>query len=72
MYWSKNFLLEKNKELKGILICHVDYIVYGETTKFEALVIKKLKQIFKFGSEDLDAFTYFHIYWHQTTVERRL
>ena len=34
-------------------MCHAD----GGTTKSEASVKKKLKQIFKFGNEDSEAFT---------------
>ena len=47
------FYWKENKELVGILMCHAD----GGTTKSEASVKKKLKQIFKFGNEDSEAFT---------------
>ena len=43
------FYGKENNELIGILVCHVDDIVYGGTTMFENSVIQKLKQIFKFG-----------------------
>ena len=43
---------KENNALEGILICHVDGIVYGGTDKFESKIISKLKQTFKFDTED--------------------
>ena len=47
--------------LEGILICHVDDIVYGGTNKFEREIISKLLQTFTFGREDAEASTYIGI-----------
>ena len=55
------FCWKENNESIGILICHVDDIVYGGTTMFENSVTQKLKQIFKFGCEDSEVFTYIGI-----------
>ena len=52
------FYWKENNELIDISICHVDNIVYRGTTKFENSVNQKLKQIFKFGCEDSEVFTY--------------
>ena len=63
--WSSTdpgiFYWKENNKLIGILVCHVDNIVYGGTTMFENSVIQKLKQIFKFGCEDSEVFTYIGI-----------
>ena len=47
--------------LEGILICHVDDIIYGGTNKFEREIISKLIQTFTFGREDAEASTYIGI-----------
>ena len=54
------FYWKENNELICILVCHVDDIVYGGTM-FENSVIQKLRQIFKFGCEDSEVFTYIGI-----------
>ena len=51
------FFWKENNTLEGILICHVDDIVYGGANKFKR-EISKFKQTFKFGTEDPEAFTY--------------
>ena len=55
------FCWKEYNELIGILICHVDDIVYGGTAMFENSVTQKLKQTFKLGCEDSEVFTYIGI-----------
>ena len=55
------FFWKGNNTLEGIFICHVDDIVYDSTNKFESEIISKLKQTFKFGTEDAEAFPYIGI-----------
>ena len=46
------------RDKKEVFEPYVDDIVYGGTNKFEREIISKLKQTFKFGTEDAEAFTY--------------
>ena len=51
-YWTENNILI------GILLCHVDDMIFGGTVEFHKNVIEKLKFIFKFGAEESNAFKY--------------
>ena len=48
----------KDNILIGILLCHVDDMIFGGKVEFHKNVIEKLKFIFKFGSEESNAFKY--------------
>ena len=55
------FFWEDNNNLIGILACHVDDMIWGGNENFKLNIIDKLKNIFTFGSEETDAFTYLGI-----------
>ena len=45
----------------GILACHVDDMIWGGNEHFKINIINKLKETFKFGSEEVETFTYIGI-----------
>ena len=51
------FYWRENNTLIGILGCHVDDIILGGNQYFKGTIITKLKEIFKFGPEVMEAFT---------------
>ena len=44
--------------LIGILACHIDDMIWGGNQYFKGTIISKLKEIFNFGHEEMEAFTY--------------
>ena len=55
------FYWRENNTLIGILACHIDDMVWGGKQYFKATIIAKLKQIFHFGPEEMEVFTYIGI-----------
>ena len=54
-YWTEN------NTLTGILACHIDEMIWGGNQYFKETIITKLKEIFNFGSEEMEEFTYIGI-----------
>mgnify|MGYP001796156622 CR=1 FL=1 len=61
------FYWKENDKLIGVLACHVDDMIWGGTDDFKGSIIKKLKEIFHFGSEEVESFTYIGINLTQNT-----
>ena len=55
------FYWRENNTLTGILACHMDDMIWGGNQYFKETIITKLKEIFNFGSEEMEAFTYIGI-----------
>ena len=55
------FYWRENNTLTGILASHMDEIIWGGNQYFKETIITKLKEIFNFGSEEMEAFTYIGI-----------
>ena len=56
IYWYHN------DKLEGILSCHVDDFVLGDTNNFIKKVIHLLKQTFSISSEECETFKYLGLY----------
>ena len=56
-----SFYWRENNTLAGILACHVDDMIWGGNQYFKETIITKLKEIFNFGSEEMEEFTYIGI-----------
>ena len=55
------FYWQDDSGLFGILVCHIDEMIWGGTEYFKSNVIDNLKSTFKFGSEETDTFVYIGI-----------
>ena len=55
---SALFYWNKNSQLQGIIIIHVDDFLWGGTNEFENKIINKLRDTFLVGSEDENSFKY--------------
>ena len=53
---SALFYWNKNSQLQGIIIIHVDDFLWGGTNEFENKIINKLRDTFLVGSEDENSF----------------
>ena len=52
------FRYYENNKLLGILVTHVDDVLYSGTTRFQDQIIKKMFQTFKISKEHRDSFRY--------------
>ena len=59
------FCWHHNDKLEGILSCHVDDFVWGETNIFVNKIINVLKQTFSISSEECETFKYLGLYAQQ-------
>ena len=55
------FYWRENNTLIGVLACHIDNMVWGGNQYFKGTIITKLKKIFNFGPEEMEAFRYIGI-----------
>ena len=55
------FYWQDDSGLIGILVCHIDEMIWGGTQYFKSNFIDNLKSTFKFGSEETDTFIYIGI-----------
>ena len=49
---------DENKKLAGILVTHVDDVLYAGNTKFKTSIIQRLLKTFKISRQDVGCFTY--------------
>ena len=62
------YVFHYNNDLSGILVCHVDDVLWSGTEMFEQNIIKPLGRVFTFGTVHSKAFKYLSIDLEQHDV----
>ena len=65
LYWLSNGKRE------GLLCCHVDGFVWGDSISFEEQLIKVLKETFSVSSQESETFKYLGLYIDQKKMQLR-